>query len=442
MTRLSVVGLGKLGAVIAACFAERGFPVTGMDRDPDRVERVRRGEAPVAEPGLAELLSRAGDRLRATTDLREAVAGSDVTFIVVPTPTGPDGGFQLDFVLDALAGVGAALRDKPGPHVVVVTSTVMPGSMGGPLQRALEESSGRRCGPDLGLCYSPEFVALGTVIRDFRSPDLVLIGESDPAAGDLLEDIYRRTCDGPPPIARMPFVSAEVVKLAVNAFVTMKISFANLLARVCSELPGADVDAVTAAVALDGRIGARYLAGSVSYGGPCFPRDNVALAALARSLGVPAGLPEATDAFNRQQRRDLVKAVVARIPAGGVVGVLGLTYKPSTDVVDEALGLEVLRELACRTVPALGYDPAGMDNARRHLGPGVRLATSAAECVRQADVVVLATAWPQFRQLPPDVWLSGPRATPRVLIDCWRALPELRELDGLRYVAVGIGPRD
>jgi len=433
---VSIVGLGKLGAPMAACLAARGFEVIGVDVDVRKVEAIRRREAPVYEPGLEELLNAHGDRLGATTDIEQAVMQSDVSFIVVPTPSEPDGSFSLRYVLEACEGIGRALRTKDDWHLVVVTSTISPMSMDMQIRPCLEMHSGKRCGQDFGLCYSPEFIALGSVIRDLLNPDFILIGESDLRAGEVLAGIYRQLCANDPPVARMNFVNAELTKLAVNTFVTTKISFANMLARICERLPGADVDVVTQALGLDSRIGSKYLKGAVSYGGPCFPRDNLALVALARSVGAPADIAEATDRFNRGQIRWLADEVERRLPEGGTVGILGLTYKPNTDVVEEAAGLLLARELAERGVRVVAYDPAGNGNAGKALGRRAELAESAEACVRASDVVVVTTLWPEFLELPPDVWAR--HSPPRVLIDCWRALGRLAERDGIRYVPLGI----
>src|SRR6266851_1108840 len=333
---VTVVGLGKLGAPLAACLAARGLRVIGVDADPRRVEAVKQGVAPVFEPGLAEMMQAAGGRLTTSPDLVPAVAASEITFIVVPTPSEPNDGFSLRFVLPACEAIGRALSTKAGFHLVVLTSTVMPGSTGGPVKSALEQTSRKRCGHDFGLCYSPEFIALGSVIRDFLNPDFVLIGESDERSGNILAGVYSEVCENKPKAARMNFVNAEITKLALNTYVTTKISFANMLARICERLPEADVDVVTAALGLDSRIGPKYLKGAVSYGGPCFPRDNLAMSELARQLGVPQDLPRTVDRFNRSQILWLAEQVTAR--SKGKVGILGVSYKPGTDVVEEAAG--------------------------------------------------------------------------------------------------------
>lgn len=434
-----MIGLGKLGSPMAACFAARGFSVVGVDVNEACVQAINDGRAPVYEPRLGEMIAAGRSALTATADTAAAVAETDATFLIVPTPSEDGGGFSLRFVLPAVEAIGQAIREKQGYHLVVLTSTVMPGSTGGPVREALEAASGRRVGEDVGLCYSPEFIALGSVIRDFLNPDFLLIGESDPRAGETLSSIYRHTIDNDPPIARMNFVNAELAKISVNTFVTTKIAFANMLARMCEALPEADVDVVTSALGMDSRIGAKYLRGAISYGGPCFPRDNQALAALARDLDAPAFVAEATDRANRDGIDRLAATAMSRLPEGGVVGVLGLSYKPNTDVVEESPGLLLVRRLAELGVDVIAHDPAAIRNASRVLdGSGARFAASTEECVRAADVVVIATPWNDYSELSPA--LLARDASPRVVVDCWRQLsPE--NLEGIvEYVALGEGP--
>ena len=443
LSTISVVGLGKLGAPLAGCFAARGFQVIATDLDPQKVEAISRGESPVQEPGLAELLLESKGRLFATQDTEAAVRDSEATFIVVGTPSEPDGGFSLRYVMPICEAVGRALRNKNSFHVVVITSTVMPGSTGGEIKSALERASGKRCGEDFGLCYSPEFIALGTVIRDFFNPDFLLIGESDPRAGDILSDIYARTCKNAPSIARMNFINAEITKLAVNTYITTKISYANMLARLCEKLPEADVSVVTYALGLDSRIGSKYLKGAVSYGGPCFPRDNRAFAALAARSGAFSDLAEATDRFNRAQVAAIAKLVKSHHSESLPIGILGLTYKPDTNVVEESFGLLLALELASANLPIVVFDPSA-DLLRTFAAhKSVRVAASAEDCIAQSAIVVLATPWQQFRDLPTSAWMqpfrSGPsfHATQRVVIDCWRALPHLEGSQNVRYIRLG-----
>lgn len=437
MKSISVMGLGKLGAPLAACFAARGFQVHAVDIDPQKIDAVNRGIAPISEPGLAELIRESDGRLKASQDAEAAVRGSDATFIVVSTPSEQAGGFSLRYVMPVAEAIGRAMRMKREYHLVVLTSTVMPGSTGTEVKNTLERVSGKRCGEDFGLCYSPEFIALGSVIRDFYYPDFLLIGESDSRAGEMLAEIYRHVCKNSAQVARMNFINAEITKLAVNTFVTTKISFANMLARICEKLAEADVNVVTSALGLDSRIGPKYLKGAVSYGGPCFPRDNRALAAVAARAGATSDLAEATDRFNRMQIKLLAELIRRYASATETIGVLGLTYKPDTDVVEEAFGLLLAQELSAMGVPVIAYDPSA--DLVRALGShkAIRAARSAQECINESSVVVVATPWAEFRDIAAEQW--GRRSAPRVVIDCWRAFSHLDGVASVRYVRLGFG---
>jgi UDPglucose 6-dehydrogenase len=436
--RLSIVGLGKLGAPMAAVMAHKGHTVVGVDINPAYVAAIQEGRAPMNEPGLAGMIRANRERLRATHDYDDAILATDTTFIMVPTPSDPDGTFSMRFVLNAAEKIGAALRKKKGWHLVVLSSTVMPGSTGEKLLPVVETYSRKKCGEDFGLCYNPEFIALGSVIRDMLNPDMILIGESDARSGDTLEAFYNTLCESNPRIQRMNYVNAELTKLSVNTFVTTKISYANMLAQVCETLPGADVDVVTSAIGCDSRIGLKYLQGALGYGGPCFPRDNIAFSALARANGVPAVLAEATDELNRRQIPRIAELIMSHLPERGVAGILGLAYKPDTDVIEESQGLGIAQELVARGASVIAYDPAAMENARPLLGGKVSFAGSAAECARKSDVIAITTPWPEFRSLSSaDLKVGSHRP---VVVDCWRVLSRSRFGDAAEFLALGSAP--
>src|SRR4051812_10108329 len=434
---VAVVGLGKLGAPLAAVLASKGNEVLGIDVNPTAVQRLNDGRAPVDEPGLQDLVSASCASLTGTTDLG-AAADAELIILLVPTPSDERGAFVNDYLLAAVEEIGPGLKGRDEYQVVVVTSTVMPGSCDAEIRAALERTSGRQVGDTLGLCYSPEFIALGNVIQDMLEPDMVLIGESDPRAGDVLERLYRGVCENDPPYRRMSLVNAELTKIAVNTYVTMKISYANALADMCERLPGADVEVVTDALGLDTRIGRKYLRGAIAYGGPCFPRDNKAFAVLARDLGTEPFLAEATDAVNVAQTDRLARLVRSRLQDGDAVGILGLAYKPDTAVIDESPGVKLARALGEAGHPVVIYDPIAVDAAARELGEWARPAASAADVIERADVVVIATPWPEFADLPlDDLRRHGGRT---VVIDCWRLLPDEGPGDGIEVVRLGEGP--
>ena len=436
--KISVIGLGKLGSPLAAVLAGAGFEVIGTDVRRGFVDAIKVRRAPVDEPGLQDLIDGAHERLSATTDGAAAVEASEVTFVVVPTPSDAHGGFSNACVLTAMDTIGVGLRRKSGYHLVVVTSTVMPGSVGSEIREALERHTGRTVGADLGLCYSPLFVAIGSIVRDMLRPDMVLIGESDEKAGEVLEAIYGRCCNNRPVVRRMNFVNAELTKIAVNTFVTTKISYANMLADICERLAGADVDMVTQAMGSDTRIGSKCLRGAIGYGGPCFPRDNVAFAALARSAGARADLAKATDALNHYQLERVLRSIDARFTDSGAIGVLGLSYKPDTAVVEHSQGLALVERLLDSGRRVVAYDPKALRQAQAELRGSFDDAVSAEACVRASALVVLMTPWPEFRAIPATAFERSGGRLP--VIDCWRMMGrDIAAVADVVYVGQGAG---
>ena len=417
-----------------ACLAACGYRVVGVDVDERRLDLIRSGRAPVPEPQVADLLSKYRALISVTPDCQAAVAESGMTFIAVPTPSEPDGTYSLTHVQAVCEQIGCALQRKPGFHVVVVTSTLLPRDMETGVLPTLERDSAKRCGRDFGVCYSPEFVAIGRVVHGLQHPDFMLIGESDERSGGMLETVYRRLAGDTVPVARTNFVNAELAKIAINTFVTTKISYANMLAEVCERIPGCDIDVTTAAIGLDSRIGPRYLKGGLGFGGPCFPRDNVEFSAMARRRGVEATLADATDAVNRRQARRILEQIRPRVRPGACVGVLGLTYTPHTDVVEESQGLQLAKAMADEGLRVTVYDPLGMRNAERVLGRAVEYARSAEECIRAAELVVIATPWDEFKRLRPQQFAHNPR---RVVFDCWRILSAEEMRPVTDYITIG-----
>lgn len=400
---------------MAAVFASSGFQVVGLDINQTIVEALNSGHAPVNETGLQELIDESKDRLTATVSYQDVVKKSQISFLILPTPSQEDGYFSNDFLLQAMQSIGECLRSKKDYHLIVITSTTMPGSTEGIIRQTLEQASGKVIGEELGLCYSPEFIALGSVIQDMLHPDFVLIGESDRKAGNLLQSIYEKVCLNEPQIRRMNFTNAELTKIAVNTFVTTKISYANMLAEYCELLPNADAAVVTKAVGSDTRIGSKYLKAAIGYGGPCFPRDNKAFSALGREIGARADIAEATDRINDHQIRRLIKAVTAFSSPGDLVAVLGLSYKPDTEVTEQSQGLQVAQLLSNQGYRIQTFDPeASLDNTN----PGLLTSkTNIAETISGVNVIVLATPWPLFKGIETVI---NEQCEQAVVIDPWR----------------------
>lgn len=463
VARCAVIGLGKLGAPLAALLASKGLQTIGVDLNAEFVAKINQGKAPVYEPQLQEYLDLAGTNLQATTNCRSAILESNVTFIIVPTPSDSNGVFSNEYVLTAVEQVGKAIAQKADQteyHLVVITSTVMPGSTGGVIKTRLEQNSGRKVGVKLGLCYNPEFIALGQVIQDMLEPDFILIGQSDAKAGALLKSIYQQVCAKPALFKQMNFINAELTKIAVNSFVTMKISYANMLSDLCDRLADADVDVVTDAVGMDSRIGNKYLKGRLGYAGPCFPRDNVAFSKAVQQAGARGDLLVATDSINNYQITRLYNLIQQHAAVGAWIGILGLTYKPNSVVLDASQAIALAQKLIASGYKVQAYDPLiteqivmqtawrateeVSEKATGQILPAEKfdLKTSMQDCVTGTTVVVITTAYPEFAEIAKIAQAEMGKSTqkfPVCVIDCWRLLPPGKLAAYAKVIQLGKG---
>ena len=411
LKRLSVFGLGKLGACMAATLAQRGFEVLGVDVNPEVVRRINQGEPPVNEPLLTETISQGRARLRATTDAREAVE-TDASFFIVPTPSLPDGSFSNEFLMRAIQPLAKATKEagKKG-HVFVCSSTTTPGACRQVIIPMLEQHSGGICGRDFGFCYNPEFIALGSVIRGLLEPDLVLIGESDQRTGDLLEDLYHQYNANQPHIARMSVTSAELAKISLNSYITMKISFTNQLRMMAERYPDTNVHAILDAIGSDSRVGRKYFRAGLSYGGPCFPRDNRLVSYAAMQVGLSAPLAEASDCVNETTKQRIAQQALACLKRGDTVAILGMAYRPGTAVTEESAGLYIAQALKRSGCRVLVHDYA----ANPANSPGLLEFEMIPDPVRLEDdhrvnAVIICCPWPEYEEirLPEGATLLDP----------------------------------
>jgi UDPglucose 6-dehydrogenase len=433
---VSVIGLGKLGGSMAAGLASRGLNVIGVDVNRHAVEAVNAGRAPVQETGLGEMIAANRERIRATMSTDEAVLGSDLSFVIVPTPSDERGAFTLQYASFAFKALGQALKKKAGYHVIVLTSTVLPGATRHGLLPVLEQESGKKCGLDFGLCYNPEFIALGSVIRDFLNPDFYLLGEYDRRSGDRLEEVHHRVSQNNAPVKRMSLENAELAKIAVNSYVTMKISFANMLADFCEHLPGGDVDVVSDALGMDKRIGRKYLTGGFGFGGPCFPRDNVALNFMGNSLGVDTRLLAVNDDYNRGLSKRYVEKLQPHLPKGATVAVLGLAYKPLSHVIEESPGIYLCRALSEAGYRVIGHDNLAAPNAETALKMSALVTDSLEEALKDAEVVLVTTTDKTYTSLTAEGILHGRKSA--TVVDFWRGLKHLSNDSRIRYLPIGL----
>jgi UDPglucose 6-dehydrogenase len=427
---ISVIGLGKVGLSLASCLVAAGHKVVGVDLDAAVVDAVNRRSIQTQEPGVLERLCLASHAsLRATTDPVQAVRDTELTFVIVPTPSNTLGGFSLRYVLRACDDIGAGVRAKSSHHTVAIVSTMLPGSSDAVVMPRLERTSDRKIGDGLFYCYNPSFIALGEVVKGFEQPDYLLIGEADSRAGEIVLAIHQSIVKVNAPVARMTPVEAEIAKVASNTHETMRVSFANMLLTVCSEVPGANVDRITDALAH--RMGRRFFKGAVPYGGPCWPRDNQAFAAFIDMIGAVSTLPRAVDTFNDEHARFVLRKILELSSSGETVGLLGLAYKPGTPVVERSFALDLARWLVRERRNVIGWDPLAIDEARAALGDRIVFEPVVEECLRQANVAVITIP---LRELQQVNWASARHLR---MVDCWRCLPPEAAASFAEYVALG-----
>lgn len=435
--RVSVVGLGKLGLCLASCLAEKGFNTLGVDIDKRVVDEVNSGKAPFFEPGLdIQIAKHGGKNLKATTSHGEAIQNTDVTFVLVATPSNPDGSFSNRFVEAALRSLSQALSaSKKSEHLFVISSTVMPTSVETRFIPILERHSGRKLNEGFSVCYDPDFVALGNVINGFLRPDLVIIGESNPRAGARIHEIHEKMCENKPAISRMSLISAEIAKVSLNAYITTKITFANALGNLCERIPGADVDAITTAIGADRRISPYYFRGGLSFGGTCFPRDTRAYVALAEKYNIEPDMIRVVDRVNNYQDEHLAEVVMREIEGieNKTIGVLGLAFTSNTPVVTESASLKLIKKLLEHGLRVVAFDPLAIGNARAILGSSTEYVDSTAACLAQAGLCVVASQAGEIKTAIENFRGNGPT----VIVDCWRRLEPDKLQWPAKYVPLG-----
>ena len=393
---VAMIGTGYVGLVSGACFSEFGHEVTCVDKDADRIERLKRDELPIYEPGLDALVaSNVKDgRLSFTTDLAPAVARADAVFIAVGTPSRRgDGEADLTYVYTAAKEIAAALDG----YTVVVTKSTVPVGTGREVRRIIAAAR-----PDLefDVASNPEFLREGSAIEDFMRPDRVVCGAESDRARELLRALYRPLFLNETPVMFTSLETAELIKYAGNTFLATKVTFINEIADLCEQV-GVNVQDVARGIGLDRRIGSKFLHAGPGYGGSCFPKDTRALLGIARRAGAPLKVVETVVAVNEQRKLNMAEKVIGACGGsvhGKTIAVLGLTFKPNTDDMRESPSLAIVPALQAAGAAVHAFDPEGMDEARKLLN-GVTWCADAYEAMKGADALVIVTEWNQFRAL-------------------------------------------
>ena len=427
--KISIIGTGYVGLTSGTCLAKIGHDVICVDNDAARIDTLNRGEMPIFEPGLPEIIAeaKAAGRLRFTTDIRPAVAESKVSFIAVGTPPRENGQPDLTYVEDVARDIAASIRDY---HLVVEKSTV-PVQTGKWVRTTIERYN--KAGTPFDVASNPEFLREGSAVGDFLHPDRIVVGVESERARKLMAEIYA-PIDAP--IVFTDLASAELIKHASNAFLSMKISFANALSVVC-EASGADIKKVCGGIGMDKRIGRSFLDAGIGYGGFCFPKDLSAFIAIASDLGYDFRLLKEVEAINDDMKRRFVRKIQTVLwnLRDKNVGVLGLAFKPDTDDMRFAPSIDIINALVREGAKVKAYDPQSMERAKSIL-PGITYCSRAEDVADEADVLAVITEWPEFRKID----LAALKQRMRLPIICdGRNLFERSEAEKLGFTYIGVG---
>jgi UDPglucose 6-dehydrogenase len=342
--KLAVIGCGKLGAPLVACLAQAGHSVLGIDTNLNLIENLKANKITWNEPNLVEYLEKYKSQITFDSTYGDAFNEVTTSFIIVPTPSSSSGEYSIDFVLAAVKIIGEKLSQLNfDTHTIVIVSTVMPGDTEGRITKALRESVGQQS-EKVSICYSPEFIALGSVIKNLQNPDSILIGQPNDKAGSELQELLLSMVENKPQVLRMSIAEAEIAKIAINSYVTTKISFSNQISEICEKVPGTSSENVLNALGADSRIGISYLKQGTSFGGPCFPRDNRAFAKFAANIGIDLEIAHATDKINNRQQDRLIKVLDKVRPSSRNILIVGMSYKKDTDVYEESPALKFINE--------------------------------------------------------------------------------------------------
>ena len=393
--KIAVVGTGYVGLVTGTCFAEAGNDVICVDIDEAKVAQMEAGKIPIYEPGLEHLFKRniKEGRITFTTDLKKGIDNAEVIFLALPTPPGEDGSADLSYILGVAKDLGGLLKEYT---VVVDKSTVPVGT-----SEKVREQIAKSAKAKFDVVSNPEFLREGHAVEDFQRPDRVVIGTSSAKARKVMDKLYRDFVKSGNPIHFMDERSAEMTKYAANAFLATKISFMNQIANLC-EIVGAEVDEIRLGIGSDPRIGQQFLYAGIGYGGSCFPKDVMALQQTATENGYELGILKAVSAANSAQKKllfDKIMNYYAGAIRGKTFALWGLAFKPGTDDIREAPALDIIKALTAEGAKVVAFDPEAMDNVKRHYGSNPKLSFSenSYEALSNADALIIATEWPEFR---------------------------------------------
>jgi UDPglucose 6-dehydrogenase len=428
--KVSIFGLGKLGSTLAGVMAHKRIIVKGYDILHSNVQKVNKGIPPVYEKKLDLLFRKNKKRIFAYSKTTDCIKDTNITFVVTPTPSLSNGSFDLSYCKKSFEELGVAIKKKGSYHTIVLISTVLPGSTTQILIKSLENKTGLKLNKNFGVCYSPAFIALGSIIKDFLNPDFILLGYSNLRSKKHFQKIYNKLIKKP--IYRpMTIENAELAKIAVNTFLTTKITFANMLSKIAEKLPSGDIDQVCMAVGSDSRIGNKYLNGGIGYGGPCFPRDNLALSYIAKSLSVSAPLAKVTHDYNEKISINFIKQYKKLFKKKTIVAVLGISYKTGSNWLEKSQGFDIALRLSRVVKKVYCHDPLAKKIETKEFKKNMILTDNLYDVINKASLIIIANNEKVYKKL------NLSKLSNKKIFDFWRILKLKKNSVQKNYFPVG-----
>ena len=439
---ISIIGAGYVGLSTSVGFATKGYKVLVYDNDPAKINLLSKGSSSFYEPELEKHLQQTVNDglLTIASSVEEAVINTDITFIAVGTPSKPDGTINLNHIEDSVTQIGKALTKKENYHLVVVKSTVIPGTTINLVKPLLKKYSNKLCSIDFGLCMNPEFLREGSGLYDTIHPNRIIIGEYDEKSGDTLESLYNQFhIKERPPILRTNLSTAELIKYANNAFLATKISYINTIANICEKIPETDIQTVAKAIGLDKRINPKFLRAGLGYGGSCFPKDLKALIAFSKQNNYNPTLLQSVQKVNQQQINHTIEIIETELGelTNKKIAILGLSFKPDTDDMREARSIPIINQLLTKNAKITAYDPVAIPNAKKIFKNKIQYTTSPINCLKDADCCIIVTEWKEFKKLKPEDFTKNMRKP--ILIDGRRIYNPEEYSKKLNFAAIGLG---
>ena len=409
--KISVIGLGKLGSSLSACFASKGYDVIGYDVNSENNRMFNEGKAPISETNLDTYFKKYKKKFK-SNNLHDAIMNTNISFIVVPTPSSKNGSFSAKYANDVFNRISKIMKKKKNYHLFVLVSTVLPCTSRNILLKNFYDNKIS----NFGYCYSPAFIALGQIIKDFLNPDFLLIGQSDKKAGNKLKNFYNSIYKKKMNYCQMSIESAEIAKISVNTYITNKISYANMISEISQKIPFADIDEITNAIGSDSRIGKKYLKAGLGFAGPCFPRDNKAISFIGKNMGVDTSLAKATEKFNLNLKKKNLNKYLKYLNKKDTIAILGLSYKPNTNSLDESQSLSLSNLMAKKKFKIICHDKKIDKIEKSKFHKKTIFYENLNACIKKAKCIFITKDEKIYKSLNKSLLKN------KIVIDFWRIL--------------------